>query len=220
MKSSLRNALYLNLDNYNINLHFYNFGDNQMNTLKYSVAISLISAFLWTSTPFAADKLAGEQQAANCIGCHGSIGHGGHADHNPAPNLYAQQPGYLINQLNAFKTGTRSNAIMKAMASNLSDDDIKNLSAYFSSAPTIKTETNVSLAKVGQAKASMCLGCHGPTAEGNGQFPRLAGQRADYIVNQLASFKAGVRKNGQMQAIANTLNEEDMQALAAYFSGL
>jgi len=191
-----------------------------MNTLKYSVAISLISAFLWASTTLAADKMAGELQAANCIGCHGSIGHGGHANHTPAPNLYAQQPSYLINQLNAFKTGARSNPIMKAMASNLSDEDIKNLAAYFSSTPTIKTETNVALAKIGQTKASMCLGCHGSNAEGNGQYPRLAGQRADYLANQLANFKAGVRKNGQMQAIANTLSEEDMRALAAYFSGL
>jgi len=191
-----------------------------MNTLKYSVAISLISAFLWASTTLAADKMAGELQAANCIGCHGSIGHGGHANHTPAPNLYAQQPSYLINQLNAFKTGTRNNPIMKAMASNLSDEDIKNLAAYFSSTPTIKTETNVALAKIGQTKASMCLGCHGSNAEGNGQYPRLAGQRADYLANQLANFKAGVRKNGQMQAIASNLSEEDMQALAAYFSGL
>ena len=191
-----------------------------MNTLKYLVAISLISAFLWTSTTLAADKVAGEQLAANCIGCHGSIGHGGHTDHNPAPNLYAQQPSYLINQLNAFKTGTRSNAIMNAMASNLSDEDIKNIAAYFSNVPTVKRESNLPLAKIGKEKASMCLGCHGSSAEGNGQYPRLAGQRADYLVNQLANFKAGLRKNGQMQAIAKTLNEDDMQALAAYFSGL
>ena len=106
------------------------------------------------------------------------------------------------------------------LINELSDDDIKNLAAYFSSTPTIKIETNVALAKVGQAKASMCLGCHGSSAEGNGQFPRLAGQRADYLANQLANFKAGARKNGQMQAIANMLSEEDMQALAAYFAGL
>lgn len=191
-----------------------------MNTLKYYVFISLLSACLWTSTSLAADKLAGEHLAATCIGCHGAIGHGGHADHNPAPNLYAQQSSYLINQLNAFKTGTRSNAIMKAMASNLSDDDIKNVAAYFSSIAPTKTESNVALAKVGQSKASMCLGCHGSSAEGNGQFPRLAGQRADYLVNQLTTFKAGARKNGQMQAIASNLSEEDMQALAAYFGGL
>jgi cytochrome c553 len=66
----------------------------------------------------------------------------------------------------------------------------------------------------------MCLGCHGANAVGNGQYPRLAGQRPDYLANQLANFKAGARKNAQMQAIANTLSEEDMQALAAYFSGL
>jgi len=191
-----------------------------MNTLKYSVFVALISALIGTSVALAADKVNGEQLASNCIGCHGSIGHGGHADHNPAPNLFAQQPSYLINQLNAFKSGARSNGIMKAMASNLSDDDIKNLATYFASVPAVKKENNLPLAKIGQAKASMCLGCHGSNAEGNGQFPRLAGQRADYLANQLASFKAGIRKNGQMQAIANMLSDEDMQALAAYFSGL
>ena len=191
-----------------------------MNTLKYSVFVALISALIWTSVTLAADKVAGEKLVANCIGCHGSIGHGGHAAHNPAPNLFAQQPNYVINQLNAFKSGARSNSIMKAMASNLSDDDIKNIAAYFSCVPTAKTESNLPLAKIGKEKASMCLGCHGSNAEGNGQYPRLAGQRADYLANQLASFKAGIRKNGQMQAIANMLSEEDMQALAAYFSGL
>jgi cytochrome c553 len=76
------------------------------------------------------------------------------------------------------------------------------------------------LAKTGQAKASMCLGCHGSSAEGNGQFPRLAGQHPGYLVKQLSSFKEGVRKNGHMQAIAGTLSEDDMKALAAYFGSL
>jgi len=191
-----------------------------MNTLKYSVFIVLLSALFWTNVSLAADKIVVEQQAATCLNCHESNDHSGHADHNLAPNLRAQQPTYLINQLKAYKTGSRSDPIMTALASNLSDEEIKNLAAYFVNLPSIKTETNASLAKVGKEKASMCLGCHGSSAEGNGQYPRLAGQRADYLAQQLANFKAGLRKNGQMQAIANTLSEEDMLALAAYFSGL
>ncbi len=191
-----------------------------MHTLKYSVVIALIAAFLWTSPTFAADKIAGEQLASNCLGCHDTNEHSGHTAHSPTPTLRAQQPAYLINQLTAFKTGSRNDPVMTAMASNLSDDDIKNLAAYYASTPSIKTETNATLAKVGQEKASMCLGCHGSKAEGNGPYPRLAGQHPDYITNQLTNFKAGLRKNGQMKAIANMLSEEDMQALAAYFSGL
>jgi cytochrome c553 len=66
----------------------------------------------------------------------------------------------------------------------------------------------------------MCSGCHGETSAGNGQFPRLAGQHPDYLVKQLTSFKDGSRKASQMQAIATTISEEDMKALAAYFGSL
>jgi cytochrome c553 len=66
----------------------------------------------------------------------------------------------------------------------------------------------------------MCQGCHGSAGQGNGQFPRLAGQRPDYLVKQLNNFKEGKRSNGQMKAVAGSLSEEDMKALAAYFSAL
>jgi len=186
---------------------------------KKLLALLCAMAFTGTSTILHAEDSidAGKEKAAACMSCHGEHGNSLVATF---PKLAGQHSSYLIKQLEAFKNGTRKSPMMSALAMGLSDKDIKNIAAYFSSAPTIKTETNVTLAKVGQAKASMCLGCHGSTAEGNGQFPRLAGQRADYLVNQLTNFKAGARKNGQMQAIANMLSEEDMQALAAYFSGL
>lgn len=188
-----------------------------MYVLKSSLSVSVLLTCFWVAPVSAADIAAGEQKSANCMGCHGPKGKSSSAQW---PNIAAQQSAYIVNQLNAFKTGTRENPMMQAMAANLSDDDINNLAAYYSSQPAVSAGGDPNLAKSGQTKATMCLGCHGSKAEGNGQFPRLAGQHPDYLVKQLSSFKEGVRKNGHMQAIAGSLSEDDMKALAAYFGSL
>jgi cytochrome c553 len=188
-----------------------------MYVLKSSLSVSVLLTCFWVAPVSAADIVAGEQKSANCMGCHGPKGKSSSAQW---PNIAAQQSAYIINQLNAFKTGTRENPMMQSMAANLSDDDINNLAAYYSSQPAVSAGGDPNLAKSGQTKATMCLGCHGSKAEGNGQFPRLAGQHPDYLVKQLSSFKEGVRKNGHMQAIAGSLSEDDMKALAAYFGSL
>lgn len=188
-----------------------------MNILKYSFSASLLLACCWTMPASAADVAAGEQKSANCMGCHGPKGKSSNAQW---PNLAAQQPAYVVSQLNAFKAGTRENPMMQSMAANLSDDEMNNLAAYYASQPPVSAGGDSDLAKAGQSKAAMCLGCHGSKAEGNGQFPRLAGQHPDYLVKQLTGFKDGVRKNGHMQAIAGALSEDDMKALAAYFGSL
>jgi cytochrome c553 len=188
-----------------------------MNTLKKPIIISLFLSCLLALPVSAADKAAGEQKAANCEGCHGSKGISTNA---PLPNLAAQQATYLVAQLKAFKSGERKNPMMTSMAANLSDTDMDDIAAYFSSLPAGKAGGDAALAKTGQAKAVMCLGCHGEAAAGNGQAPRLAGQQPDYLAKQLATFKDGSRKNGQMQAIAGSLTEDDMKALAAYLGSL
>jgi cytochrome c553 len=188
-----------------------------MNPLKHPLSVSLLLASFWAAPVFAADLAAGEQKAATCLGCHGPNGKSSNAQW---PNLAAQQSAYFINQLNAFKTGTRSNPMMQSMASNLSNNDIDNLAAYYSSQSPVSAGGDPNLAKTGEAKASVCFGCHGSTAAGNGQFPRLAGQHPEYLIKQLNSFKEGVRKNGPMQAIAGSLSDDDIKALAAYFGSL
>jgi cytochrome c553 len=188
-----------------------------MYALKHFLSAAVLSVCFWTLSVSAADIAAGEQKAATCLGCHGPKGKSNSAQW---PNLAAQQSAYIVNQLNAFKTGTRTNPMMQSMAANLSDGDINNLAAYYSSQPPVSAGGDPELAKTGQTKASMCLGCHGSSAEGNGQFPRLAGQHPGYLVKQLSNFKEGVRKNGHMQAIAGGLTEDDMKVLAAYFGSL
>lgn len=188
-----------------------------MNTKKKYISIALLLTSLWIIPVNAADSKAGEEKSATCVGCHGQ---GGVSASSQFPILAAQQPDYIVTQLKAYKSGTRQNSLMQGMAAGLSDEEIANLAAYFSGRPAAKAGGDSALAKTGQEKAAMCLGCHGQTAAGNGQIPRLAGQHPEYLVNQLKNFKSGERQSGHMQAIAGTLSEDDMRALAAYFGSL
>ena len=165
----------------------------------------------------AADKVAGEQLSANCVGCHGQKGQ---SSNGQWPNLAAQPVLYLVNQLNAFKSGQRNNPVMQAMASNLTDENITNLAVYYSGLPAVSSGGDQTLAKLGKDKSAMCLGCHGGAGEGNGQFPRLAGQQPDYLLSQLISFKLGARKSGPMQMMVKNISEEDMKSLAAYLGSI
>lgn len=163
------------------------------------------------------DPKAGEKSAAACGGCHGSKGQ---SQNGQVPNLAAQQESYLINQLNAFKSASRANPMMLSMAANLNEADMANLAAYFSSLPAVSSGGDAALAKTGQEKAAMCLGCHGQKGEGRAAIPRLAGQQPDYLLTQLKNFKQGNRKAGPMEAVAGNLSDADMAELAAFFASM
>ncbi|HET8898530.1 MAG TPA: cytochrome c [Rhodanobacteraceae bacterium] len=73
----------------------------------------------------------------------------------------------------------------------------------------------------GKEKAVVCAACHG--ADGNApdpQYPRLAGQWENYLLQALKEYKSGERSNPIMQGFVSTMSEDDMENLAAYFSSL
>ena len=182
---------------------------------KY-VLLALLSLSFFTLPTFA-DSAAGEKIAANCVSCHGEKGQ---SQNSQFPNLAGQQSAYIKAQLEAFKSGSRNNPMMQSMAAKLSDTEMDDVAAFFSSQPKAKAGGDAALAKTGETKVAMCLGCHGEKGQGNGQFPALAGQQPDYLVKQLKAFKDGSRKSGHMKAIASTLSDDDMKAIAAYLGGL
>ncbi len=99
-----------------------------MKKLVSAVIVSV--AVLASGAALAGDAAAGKAKAATCAGCHGAEGISG----NPLwPNLAGQKEAYLVKQLKAFRDGTRTDPMMAPMAKPLSDDDINNLAAYFSS---------------------------------------------------------------------------------------
>ena len=171
----------------------------------------------------------GASFAAVCVSCHGADGNSG----TPVnPKLAQQHPEYLVKQLQEFKSGKRKNAIMQGFAAALSEDDMKNI-AYWVSANKAKPgfakdKELVALGEriyrggVADRQIAACAGCHSPTGAGiPAQYPRLAGQHAEYIATQLTSFREGVRKNSlQMNQVAAKLNDREIRALADYVAGL
>lgn len=184
-----------------------------MSAINYAVAVSLLSIFAVSSVQ-AADIHAGKSRAALCMGCHGGEG----ISTSPMfPNLAGQQSIYLETQLKSFREGRRKNQTMNAIANGLTDSDIQNLAAYFAGLPA-KATVGSTLAQDGKEKLAMCMGCHGNKLQGNGQFPWLAGQHAQYLSKQLRDFKTGERKAGPMNVIAKNLSDAEIKDLAEYLA--
>ncbi|MCP1288710.1 MULTISPECIES: cytochrome c [Chromobacterium] len=164
-----------------------------------------------------------------CAACHGTDGNSVAAAN---PTLAGQNAHYLYTQLKAFKAGVRKDPTMLGMASMLSEDDMRNVAAYYSEQKPKDREASdkaqmplgAKIYRVGNAGTQVpaCMSCHGPAGKGlPDQYPRLGSQHAGYIVKQLNEFKGGAnRKNGPMQDIANRMSDAEMKAVAEYISGL
>jgi cytochrome c553 len=172
-----------------------------------------------------------------CAACHGADGN---SIASVNPNLAGQGAEYITRQLQHFKSGIRVNAVMNAMIGTLTPDDMVALGIYFSQQqPKGGTAKDPALVKVGQSLfrggnaatgLPACSACHSPTGAGIPKnYPRLAGQHADYAYAQLKAFKAGERgadKSGKdvqgriMAAIAQKMTDAQMKAVADYTAGL
>jgi cytochrome c553 len=176
------------------------------------------------------DLAAGEARyTAMCAACHGADANSG----SPAyPKLAGQHPEYLVKQLQEYKSGKRANAVMQGMAAGLSDADMKNIAAWAASqkpkAGFAKDKELVSLGEriwrggIADRNIAACAGCHSPNGAGiPAQYPRIAGQHADYTIAQLTGFRDGVRKNNiQMTQVAAKLNDREIRAVSDYAAGL
>ena len=186
----------------------------------------------------AAQNAARGQRIAGqvCAACHGADGNSVAATN---PKIAGQLPEYLQKQLDDFKAQTgkkpaRESAIMTPMAANLSDDDIQSLAAYYSGQKLRPASAaDKDLAALGQkiwrggiaaSNVPACAGCHGPAGAGiPAQYPRLAGQFAEYVAAQLKGFKDGARSNdanGVMRGVAARMTEREIAAVAQYAAGL
>ncbi len=206
----------------------------KVNTLRLSALGLLLGLALTVSAaekPAAALEKNSLAQITNtvCAACHG-------ADGNSAitlnPKLAGQHPDYLLKQLTEFKSGKRANAVMSGMAAMLSDADMKGVANYFASQNLVlaKAQSNgvgsvgekIYRAGIAANNVPACAACHGATGAGlPKQFPRLAGQHADYTLAQLRTFRTGERANApMMMAIATKMTDAEMAAVADYIQGL
>ena len=177
------------------------------------------------------DPEAGKIKSEPCAACHSADGNSVMPDW---PKLAGQGTKYLIQQLNAFKSGDRKNPLMSAPTANLSDQDITDLAAYFSSQKVVIGEADPALVEAGEslyrggdAKKGIpaCMACHGPSGSGNSAaaYPAVQGQHAAYTATQLKAFRSGERRTDAksvMRDIAGRMKDNDIDSVSAYISGL
>lgn len=202
--------------------------------MKYIVAIAGLILSLACAKPTHAtdgDAEAGKAKAAVCAACHGADGN----SVNPEwPTIAGQHADYLADQLLAYQTGARQNALMTPMAMPLDDNDRADLAAYYSAQQANGGVADPALVGAGQrvyrggnlaTGVSACAACHGPGGYGNpgAGIPRLAGQQAGYTAAQLRLYASGQRRtdmNQMMRNVASALSDEEIVALASYIQGL
>jgi cytochrome c553 len=188
-------------------------------------------------TAFAGDPAKGKEIAATvCAACHNPDGN----SPTPAnPKLAGQHAGYLFKQMKNFKAGAdgkpeRVNAIMNGMIAPYSEEQMKDLAAWFSSQKQVggevkdraTLELGQKLYRAGDASKGLpaCAGCHGPAGKGIPiQYPRIAGQYQEYLEAQLKAFRNGERANDpnkMMRMIAIKMTDAEIHAVADYIAGL
>ena len=195
-----------------------------------STAVSAQPAAPVKPDPAKAQKVVTEV----CAACHGADGN----STSPAnPKLAGQHSEYLAKQMHDFKSkdgkpAQRASAVMAGLVMTLSDEDMANVAAYYSGQklkPSVaRNKDSVELGRqiyrggLAEKHVPACAGCHSPNGAGMpAQYPRLAGQYADYTKDQLVLFRSGKRGNSpQMEAIAARLSDKEIDALADYMAGL
>jgi cytochrome c553 len=180
----------------------------------------------------------GKAKSITCSACHD-------VDGNSAipmnPKLAGQHEKYLVKQLTEFKLASktggkdgRNNAIMNGMSAALSEQDIRDLAAYYSSQDAVPGESTQDAVEQGnklyiggdiERGITACIACHGPKGNGTSLsgFPDISGQHSVYIATQLKSFRSGGRANslnGMMADVAKRMTDEDIEVISNYVAGL
>jgi len=199
-------------------------------TIALAALLALPAGANEPAAPAKVDVAKGQEISTNvCAACHTADGSRG----SPAnPILQGQHPEYLARQLADFKSGKRDNPVMKGMASTLTDDDMKNVAAFYAGKQAkpgfAKHKDTVALGEriyrggIAEKAVPACAGCHSPTGAGiPSQYPRIAGQHGDYIEAQMKAFRDGKRLNSvPMKAIAANMSDKEIAAVSDYIAGL
>lgn len=207
------------------------------------VVLAFVLALNLVALPtFAADKVAkvavkstaepeNRQQVAQnvCAACHGADGN---STISLNPKLAGQHPEYLLKQLTNFKEGKRANTVMAGMVANLSKEDMQGLAKYYTGQKqTLGKAKSNGVGSLGEkiyrggiaaTGVPACAACHGANGAGiPKQYPRVAGQHADYALQQLRTLRTAERANApMMMTIAAKMTDAEMQAVADYMQGL
>ncbi|MDN7676594.1 c-type cytochrome [Burkholderia oklahomensis] len=188
-------------------------------TVKTSAVVVTPQMMTWT------DSLSigrGATLAMRCTMCHGARGM---SDAN-SPNLAGQYAAAIYKQLKAFQAGARTNAVMAPMVVNLSDQDMRDLAAFYSYLPRAAAKPAANSPQIVASDEPMrniapCASCHGGMDNKVGG-PWLEGEPEVYIKAQLQAFASGARHNDvseQMRNVARQMTPDEIAAAARYYAG-
>jgi cytochrome c553 len=201
-------------------------------SIIYISSILLIGAADAPSVKEKGDAEAGKELVSACSACHG-------ADGNSLagiwPSLAGQNYKYLLKQLRLIKSGDREIIEMIGQLDNLSDQDLKDISAFYSVQNNLigqvekdKLELGRNLYYSGNLEKGVpaCTACHSPRGLGNAPaaYPLLSGQQPDYVAKSLKDYRSGERLNEDpskiMIDIAYKLDDNEIEALSSFVHGL
>ena len=206
-----------------------------MKLIALSASILVATSIVGCASPERSRNMANPNTSAQtlaeqiCSNCHGLDGNSISPNF---PRLAAQQKNYLVAQLKGFRGHNRSDPAgfeyMWGLSRSLTDSQIDGLADYFGQqkplpaaiADDVRVATGKDLYQNGLPAQGVppCMSCHGAEGKGSDQFPRLAGQHADYLVKQLNVFqRTDERPEGSvMKVVAHGMTLPDMQHVAAY----
>lgn len=204
---------------------------------KLLLCVCVVSVSVATSVAVWAQELAGDAKAgakknALCIGCHGIQGyHTGFPQVYRVPKISGQSAPYIVNALRAYQSGERKHPSMRGVAANLTEQDMADLAAYYSTSAGNLPEPAAPVGGNAQALELVgkggCTACHGENFSKplDPSYPKLAGQYPDYLFNALKAYKTEGnnlvgRNHPIMSAIAKQFSHAEMKVLAQYLGSL
>ncbi|KIF81557.1 c-type cytochrome [Noviherbaspirillum autotrophicum] len=167
----------------------------------------------------------GATLALRCTMCHGARGMSG----ANTPNLAGQNAESVYKQLRDFQSGHRISEIMAPHVRNLSDQDMRDLAAYYADLPRLAPPPTLVeqlrapvIVQIGSPMRNIppCVSCHGGSDRKTAS-PTLDGEPAQYLHTQLAAFANGTRHNdihGQMRNVVRQMTPEEIKAVVDYYS--
>jgi cytochrome c553 len=193
--------------------------------MRFCPSVLAAAVLAVVAGPANAADVSIKEKAALCTPCHGEAGI---SETENTPSLAGQPDPFLQWQLVFFRSGSRKNDVMRPIAEQINNEDVRNLGAYFASLTPPKAsapDDNLDMSKKGAESAAgrRCASCHSDTFAGTKAVARLAGQREDYLVKALHDYKSNLRVGGGVAAMADvaySLSEEEITALAHYLAHL
>lgn len=202
--------------------------NHKLSALFAALSVSLL---LPLSAAQAGDPQRGQELSQSCAACHQADGN----STNPEwPKLAGQHPKYTVKQLQDYKSERRENSLMLGQVADLDEQDMRDLAAYYAEQEMSGETADEDVVERGEQiyrggipsqNVAACIACHGPNGQGNPEamFPAVAGQHAQYSVDQMRYFRSGDRANDNgrmMRNVARNMSDSDIEAVSQYMAGL